>query len=207
MELLQRVQNDDPWIQRIKETIQQSKRGFKIWSITPSGLLLWKGRIYVPKEAAVRRELLELYHDDPLAGHFGRVRTKGLLERYVHWEGIDRDVREHVSSCPQCQGTAIPRHKPYGQLQTLPLPKGPMQELSMDFITNLPPTRNSLTGQLVDSILVIVDRFTKYVRFIPVSTTINVAELAEVFYREWELDFSSPKGILTDRGSVFTSAF
>ena len=77
----------------------------------------------------------------------------------------------------------------------------------MDFITNLPLIRNSLTGQLVDSILVIVNRFTKYIRFIPVNTTINAAELAEIFHRKWELDFSPFKGILTDRGSIFTNTF
>jgi len=54
---------------------------------------------------------------------------------------------------------------------------------------------------------VIVDRFTKYVRFFPVSTTTDAAELAELFHNEWELDFGPPHGIVSDRGSLFTSAF
>src|SRR5436189_5253164 len=60
---------------------------------------------------------------------------------------------------------------------------------------------------MVDAILVIVDRFTKYVRFFPVSTTTDAADLAELFHNKWELDFGPPHGIVSDRGSLFTSAF
>jgi hypothetical protein len=80
-----------------------------------------------------------------------------------------------------------------------------MTQLSMDFITGLPESR--YRGQLVDSILVIVDRFSKYSFFYPVATTITAAELAELFYQEIELAFGPPQGIVSDRGPVFTSAF
>jgi hypothetical protein len=55
----------------------------------------------------------------------------------------------------------------------------------MDFITGLLPT--IYKGIEVDSILVIVDRFTKYSKFFPVYTTITAAELAELVYNEIEL--------------------
>ena len=75
----------------------------------------------------------------------------------------------------------------------------------MDFITGLPPAL--LDEKDVDAILVIVDRFTKYSLFLPVSSTITAAELAELFHRHVELVFGPPEGIVSDRGSLFTSKF
>jgi hypothetical protein len=75
----------------------------------------------------------------------------------------------------------------------------------MDFITGLPPTIHK--GIEVDSILVIVDRFTKFSKFFPVHTTMTAGELAELFHYEIELQYGPQEGIVSDRGSVFTSKF
>ena len=75
----------------------------------------------------------------------------------------------------------------------------------MDFITGLLPSKYK--NVIYNSILVIIDRFTKMVRYIPTNVTIDAAELAEVFYAEIVYRYSIPNGIISNRGSVFTSAF
>ena len=75
----------------------------------------------------------------------------------------------------------------------------------MDFIIGLPPVLYQ--GRIVDAILVVVDRFSKWSLFFPVSTTMDAAELAELFYQQVELRFGPPNGIVSDRGSLFTSGF
>jgi transposase InsO family protein len=168
-------------------------------------LLYFRGRLYVPEEESVRREIMSLYHDDSLAGHFGVARTMALIRRKFDWPKLQRDVEDHVGTCPTCQREVARRHRPYGNLQSLPIPRRPWSELSMDFITGLP--QSIWREQPVDAILVIVDRFTKYCLYFPVSTTINAAELAELFHNEVELIHGPPDGIISDRGSVFTSEF
>ncbi|KAF4332523.1 gag polymerase env poly [Fusarium beomiforme] len=175
------------------------------WSVGTDGLLRFKNRLFIPHDPALRNELLRIYHDDPLAGHFGIHRTLHLLQRKLHWVGIEKDVRDYIQTCAVCQGAITPRHKPYGRLESLPIPQRPMAELSMDFITGLPPVIQQ--GKYVDSILVIVDRFTKYCFFFPVSKEIGASELATLFHEEIELRYGPPEGIVSDRGSVFTSAF
>jgi hypothetical protein len=118
---------------------------------------------------------------------------------------MQEDVERYVKECSVCQGTAAPRHKPYGKLESLPLPTRPFSELSMDFITGLPPTLHGINP--VDSILVIVDRFSKWSLFFPVSSTVTAAELAVLFHQEVELRFGPPDGIISDRGQIFTSKF
>jgi hypothetical protein len=203
--LIRRLQAEDPETQRRKAAIEQKLKGFKCWTVCPEGLVRYKTRLYIPTGENLRQRLLSLHHDDPLAGHFGRNRTETLLKRKFHWIGIQSDVTEYVETCAICQGAAAPRHRPYGTLGSLPIPSRPFTELSMDFITGLPPTIHE--GKIVDSILVIVDRFTKWSIFLAVSCTINAAELAELFHTQVELKFGPPNGIVSDRGPVFTSKF
>lgn len=75
----------------------------------------------------------------------------------------------------------------------------------MDFVTGLPPVWHH--GQLVDAIFVVADRFSKMAFFFPVSQDINANELAALFHEEIETKFGPPKGIVSDRGSVFLSKF
>ena len=72
----------------------------------------------------------------------------------------------------------------------------------MDFITGLP-----MTPKRKDMIWVIVDRLTKSAHFIPVNQKYNAEKLVEVYIKEIVSKHGVPKKIVTDRGSVFTSAF
>ncbi|MBW0592539.1 hypothetical protein O181_132254 [Austropuccinia psidii MF-1] len=64
-------------------------------------------------------------------------------------------IKDYFSSCQQCSRNKNIHHKKFGLLKTFPIPKGPSICLSMDFITQLP------LSSAFDSILVIVDRFSK----------------------------------------------
>ena len=60
---------------------------------------------------------------------------------------------------------------------------------------------------MYDAILVVVDRLTKMVHYIPVAKTVSAKDLAEIFVREVVRLHGLPGSIVTDRGSVFTSKF
>jgi hypothetical protein len=71
----------------------------------------------------------------------------------------------------------------------------------MDFIVDLP--LSTFEGKVYDSILVFVDRYT----YIPCNKTYTLAQLADIFVKEIVYKYGMPKGIVSDRGSVFTSAY
>jgi transposase InsO family protein len=200
--------------QKADETSEAFKRGDKHtksgrlpdgYMINPEGLLCFKDRLVVPEEAALRHEIMRIYHDDPLAGHFGGNRTRELISRKFFWPGMDVQIREYVRECPVCQGMVTKRHRPYGALEPLPIPSRPWSQISMDFITGLPV--NMRRHDEVDMIFVVVDRYTKYSLFFAVPSTITAVELAELFHTEVELRYGPPEGIVSDRGSLFTSNF
>jgi hypothetical protein len=91
--------------------------------------------------------------------------------------------------------------KPAGMLQPLPIPEWKWESISMDFITGLP----SCQGK--DSIWVIVDRLTKSAHFLAVKTTMTASQYAEMYVREIVRLHGTPKSIVSDRGSVWTSQF
>jgi len=169
------------------------------------GLLYKDDRLYLPRDQALVAEVIKRHHDDPLAAHFGRDKTIALLRRKFWWQDLYHDVDTYIRTCDVCQRTKAKRHRPYGEMAALPLPAGPWEEISMDFITDLPPSK--WRGVVYDSILVVVDRFTKVTQYIPTNKTVTSGELANLLIDEIFAKYGFPKGIVSDRGSVFTSAF
>ena len=66
------------------------------------------------------------------------------------------------------------------------------------------PSKN---GEVYDSILIIVDRYTKLAKYFPVVEKITTNELAELFLEKIVAVYGAPKGIVSNRGSLFTSSF
>jgi len=75
----------------------------------------------------------------------------------------------------------------------------------MDFITGLPPSKRR--GDVHNAILVVVDRFTKMSIYIPCTKKVNSVNLAELIFEYVFSRFGIPRGIVTNRGTVFTSSF
>ena len=71
----------------------------------------------------------------------------------------------------------------------------------MDLITHLP------TSEGFDSVFTIVDRFPKYVTFIPCKATSTAPDLARMFYDHILCKFGMPQKIVSDRDSRFLVQF
>ena len=87
------------------------------------------------------------------------------------------------------------------------MPTGPFKSITMDFIVDLPPSMGPGDNKAYDAILVILDRYTKVVKYIACRKTIDALELARLFVKHWFPDQGLPESIVSDRGSLFTSKF
>ena len=76
----------------------------------------------------------------------------------------------------------------------------------MDFVTGL-PISTDWKDKSYDSILIIVDRFTKMVYYKLVKITIDVSGFAKVIIDIIVRHYGLPDSIITDQGSLFTSKF
>jgi hypothetical protein len=69
----------------------------------------------------------------------------------------------------------------------------------------LPPSK--IGDKVVDSILVIVDRYTKMNIYVPTTKTYDSVELASLLIDAVVRRYGVPKGIISNRGSLFTSQY
>jgi hypothetical protein len=86
--------------------------------------------------------------------------------------------------------------KPVGLLQPLSIPDWKWEDISIDFIVGLPSIAHK-----VESIWVIVDRFTKSAHFIPVHTRSTAKKYAKIYIDRILCLHGVPKMIIFDRGS------
>ena len=168
------------------------------------GVLQFQGLPYVLE--IIRSKVISRQYDASLTGHFGINKTRELVGRKYYWPSLRRDVKSYVRGCDVCLTSKAVCHKPYGDLQSLPVPTHRWKDLSMDFVTGLPLSAD-WKGNSYDSILVIVDQLTKMVHYEPVKVTIDALRLAEVIIDVVVRHHGLPDLIVTDRGSLFTSKF
>ena len=71
----------------------------------------------------------------------------------------------------------------------------------MDFMGPLPESNG------FNSIMVVVDRFSKMVKAIPSKVSYNAKQVANLYIHRVLSDHGPPKTIISDRGSVFLSEF
>src|SRR6266480_2122984 len=166
------------------------------------GRLRYRERIWIPAYEPLCTELTQRTHDSILTGHPGRDVTLATLSRRFFWPGISQFVRKFCNNCDVCGRTTVWRDKRWGLLKPLPIPNQVWREISMDFITGLPPAQG--TGET--NCLVIVDRFSKGVMFEPVSD-MSAEGTANTFIKRFYQYHGLPSAITSDRGSQWVNAF
>ena len=107
-------------------------KGIATWG-EEDGLVYFKGRLYVPKECALCREVLQTCHDNLMAGHPGKNSTLELVSRYYWWPRMTAFVASYVEGCDRCQRYWQDCHS---TTPVLPqeVPKGPWQTIGVDMI-------------------------------------------------------------------------
>jgi len=108
-------------------------------------------------------------------------------------------VKQYVEGCDACQRNKNQTQPLVGKLMLNSIPEKVWTHISADFITKL------LLAQGYDSILVVVDRFTKMAHFIPTTEKTSTEELAQLFRDNiWKLH-RLPGSIISDRGPQFAA--
>src|SRR5438445_12522033 len=115
---------------------------------------------------------------------------------------MNNDVRHYIKSCDSCQHIKASQQVPAGLLQPLPTLSTPWEQVSMDFIMQLPVTKAGF-----NAIVVFVDTFSKMVHFVPTQTTATAPDTARIFFDHIFKLHGLPLSIISDRDAKFTSRF
>jgi hypothetical protein len=166
-------------------------------SLSPQGKLLFRGRQWVPNLEELRTKLIQEVHDSKACGHPGRDNCSAILARRFFWPRMSQDVRRFVRNCDSCGRNKAWRNRRQGFLKPLPVPDRIWQEISMDFIVDLPPSGGRT------NIIVITDRLGKGV-ICDGLEDIQAETVAKWFVRNYYRRHYLPRAIVSDRGSQFT---
>ncbi|KAL0152505.1 hypothetical protein M9458_052228 [Cirrhinus mrigala] len=155
------------------------------------------GRQFVPRTQRIA--LIHSTHTSLGTGHPGAKDTLTLLSERFWWPAMARDVRQYIQGCKECAMSKSPRHLPAGKLHPLPVPNRPWSHLRVDFMTDLPSSDGNTC------ILVIIDRFSKFCRLIPLKGLPTALETAEILFNHVFRYYGIPEDIVSDRGPQFIS--
>lgn len=140
-------------------------------------------------------------HSSPLGGHSGQLACVQRIKPLFYWPHMKQDVIQLVRQCDVCQRNK-PEHVLYpGLPQPLPIPQQSWSHISMDFIEKLPLSDGK------DTIMVVVDRLTKFAHFITLSRPFSATTVAHVFLEQIFKLHGLPASIVSDRDTIFTSIF
>lgn len=106
------------------------------------------------------------------------------------------EVRTFVAACTVCAHDKASHQPPAGLLQPLPIPPRPWSHIAVDFITGLPPSEGN------DTILTIVDRFSKAVHFVPLPKLPSALETANLLVSHVFRLHGIPMDIVSDNVHV-----
>lgn len=106
-----------------------------------------------------------------------------------------------VKTCLICQQDKGKQQLPIGLLEPLPIPERPWEFLSIDFIIK------HLKVNGYTNIIMVVDLFSEYVIFIPVSSSFNFEYVAKLIFKHIVMYWSISKSIISDQDARLRRGF
>jgi hypothetical protein len=170
------------------------------WSKS-DGLLMFRSKIYVPKDRDLRCRIVEQHDHTHITGHAGHFKTLELIACNYWWPQMSRYIGIYVKHCDLCNRTKVQRRRPMGELHPSETPEAPWDTIIVDFIVELPESHG------YDAIMCVVDSLTKRAHFIPTHTTLNAEGTALLFFKEVWKHHRTPQAVVSDRGPQFVATF
>lgn len=149
------------------------------------------------------REIV-IEHAHSILAHLGARKTLLYLRDQVWWKNMINDINSYCDSCHTCKVSKPNHQRPFGLLNPLNIPTRPWQTIGMDFVGPFPESKNRLSS--FDMICTIVCLLTGMVHLVPCKQTYRAKEFAELIFENVYKLHGLPEAIVSDRGSIFTSA-
>lgn len=163
--------------------------------------LFYKDRLVISKFSSHIPKFLLEFHATPSEAHSGFFHKYKHISSVLHQDEIKQDVQRFVAECDGCHKNRYAALSPIGLLQSSPILSQVWDHITMDFITRLPNSGG------YDTMLVVIDRFSKFAHFIPIKHPHTAKDIANVFLREIVKLHGYLKSTVTDHDRVFISHF
>lgn len=162
---------------------------------------LFKTQQLCVSKCSLRDEIVLESHQGGLARHFGRDKTLKLVQERFYWPKMGVDVTHVVARCRNCH-VAKTNQSNAGLYTLLPVPEGLWEDVSLDFVVGLLRLQRQK-----DSIMVVVDRFSKMAHFVPCAKMYDASQIARLYFAEIVKLHGVPKSLTSYHDVKFIGHF
>jgi hypothetical protein len=88
-----------------KETLQQGnfQQKIKDYELREDGILMYRGKVYVPKSQELKSIVLREMHNVSYVGHPGYQKTIAVVNSQYFWSCMKIEVVDYIVICLECQ--------------------------------------------------------------------------------------------------------
>jgi hypothetical protein len=141
---------------------------------------------------AMQQHILQSLHAGAIGGHSGIHATLQRVRQLFAWLHMRTIIQHFIDRCTVCKQAKAEHVKYPGLLKPLDVPDAAWQVVTIDFVEGLPRSSG------FNSILVVVDKLTKYAHFLPLSHPYTAAQVAQVYVDNIFKLHSMPAAIVSD---------
>lgn len=131
--------------------------------------------------------------------HSGITATYHKIKQLFARAGMKDDINRYIQNCEVCLQAMSEHNRTPWLLRPLPIPPTAWHTISIDFIEALPKLNQ------YDTMLVVIDKFSKYGHFLGLSHPYTAASVAKMFMDNIYKLYGMPQFIISDRDKVFTN--
>ena len=140
--------------------------------------------------------VIKTCHDD--LGHFGNDKVCEIIMRCYWFQNMKEKVRNYINNCLKCIMFSKKPFKHDGELNNISKGNIPFDTIHIDHYGPI-----TMSNSNYRYVFEVIDGFTKFIRLFPCKTT-NTSEALK-HLKNYFMNYSIPKRIISDRGSCFTS--
>ncbi|GFQ84500.1 retrovirus-related Pol polyprotein from transposon opus [Trichonephila clavata] len=196
-----KLQKEDETFKRVWEQANKKENAYEIQDdlLMHNDVVCGEPIKQVVLPACKRKEILQMSHEIPLAGHLGEQKTKQRIKYSFFWPSLKRDVKTYCEACKPCQLRRTVTYRDRIPIQPIVRPNNPFEVWSVDCIGPLEP--RSRRGH--EYIVCAIDLCSRWAEAIP-TKNITAKTTCEVLMKFF-CQTGFPKTICTDQGINFTA--
>jgi len=190
-----------------QSTMERWEKTLSIERDEEPGRTTWRdkeGRLIVPPDDTLKRQILREYHDHWGAGHPGHNKTIRKIQNNYFWPLQRAWIDQYVKGCATCQQNKNLTHVTKTPLYKITMLENtpPFTQITMDLIIGLPLSWG------YDAILTIVNHgCSQGAIFLPCKTTITRPQIAQLYYKHVYPWFGLPMEVISNGDPYLTSHF
>ena len=155
-----------------------------------------------------KQKTFRMNYDDSNVEHFTRTKIENAIKRKYFWFDMIKKITNYIRICSKCQEIRIHRHKIYNNMITISSKeKQSFDTIIINFITNMFFVKDFYIEKINDSILILINKLTKYATYILITKTLNAINFANLLWRKFVCRYKMIRNIISNRKFLFTSNF